>query len=93
MSNFTGTAFTTVAVVVGTTELRRVADQKWNTDNPKSVPRELLPVMTPVLGGFVLGIFLFAFGMVSEYLASLFCILIIVSALAVNGSAAFGLIK
>jgi hypothetical protein len=91
LSDFTGMAFTTVAVVVGTTELRRVADQKWNTANPKAVQRKLLPVMSPVIGGFVLGVFLFALGMVNEYLANLFCILLIVSALLINGISVFSL--
>jgi hypothetical protein len=93
VSDFTSMAFTTVVVVAGSTELRRVADQKWNTDNPKAVPRVLMSPMSPVLGGFVLGIFLFALGMVNEYLANLFCILLIVAALLINGVAAFSLFK
>lgn len=93
MSDFTGMAFTTVAIAVGSTEAKRVADMKWNTDNPHAKPRDLVPVMTPVLGGFVLGIFLFAFGMVNEYLANLFCILIIVGSLLTNGVAMFSLYK
>lgn len=85
-------AFTTVVIAVGSAEAKRVVDSKWNTDNPHAKPRELTPVMTPVLGGFVLGIFLFAFGMVNEYLANLFCILIIVGSLLINGMSIFELL-
>lgn len=48
--------------------------------------------MKPVLGGFVLGIFLFAFGMANENLATRFCVLVAVAAVLVNGKSLFGLL-
>lgn len=81
MSSYTSLAFTTVVITVGATQLKRLSDERKGVKN-------LTPLMTPVFGGFVLGLFLFAFGMVSERLAKLFCILIIVGALTWNGTAA-----
>jgi hypothetical protein len=74
MPNYTSTAMLTVLVAVGSGEAARIATKK---------PM----VMTPVIGGFALGIFLFAFGMVSQPLAVKFCILIIVASLLKNGVA------
>jgi hypothetical protein len=91
MPSFTGMAFTTVVIVVGSAEAKRVVDSKWNTDNAKSPQRKVSTDMSPVIGGFVLGIFLFAFGMINEYLANLFCLLLIVAALINNGLAVFSL--
>ena len=68
-----GLAVTTVVVAVGSTEASRIVQGK-----PMA--------MSPVIGGFVLGMFLFAFGMVNADLAKKFCILIIISALLINGA-------
>lgn len=89
MSDFTGMAFTTVIVAVGSTEARRIVDVNWNNANPKAVQRKTSSAMSPVIGGFILGVFLFAFGMVNEHLATLFCVLLIVSALLINGLSLF----
>ena len=40
---------------------------------------------SPVVGGFILGIFLYAFGMVQPGLTQKLCILIIIGSLLVNG--------
>jgi uncharacterized membrane protein YdcZ (DUF606 family) len=67
-----GLALLTVLVAVGSTEASRmVKGQK--------------PTMSPVIGGFVLGIFLFSFMSIHPALGSKFCYLIIVSALLING--------
>lgn len=68
-----GLAVTTVVVAVGSTEASRVVQGKNMA-------------MSPVIGGFILGMFLFAFGMVNQQLAAKFCYLIIVSALLINGA-------
>lgn len=67
-----GLAIMTVLVTVGSTEANRIVNGK-----PMNI--------SPVLGGFVLGIFLFAFLMVNPKLGSKFCYLIIISALLING--------
>lgn len=72
MPDFTSTAMVTVVVAVGSAEAARVA---------KKEPMN----MSPVIGGFLLGVFLFAFGMISESVATKFCVLIIVASLLVNG--------
>lgn len=85
MPNYTMTAVTTVAVVVGTAEATRLAKQKAGDKNPGTV-------MGPVLGGFTLGLFLFAAGIASEHLATLLCVLLIISALLLNGQNLFSLL-
>lgn len=45
--------------------------------------------MKPIIGGFVLGLFLFAFGGINEKLATQFCILLIVASLLINGMSLF----
>lgn len=72
MSSFTGLALTTAVVAAGSTEARYLAEKK-----PLS--------MKPVIGGFVLGVFLFALGMASESVTRKFCYFIIITALLVNG--------
>lgn len=72
-----GLAILTVLVTVGSTEANRVLNGK---------PMD----SSPVIGGFILGIFLFAFMMMHPQLGTKFCYLIIVSALLINGS---GLMK
>lgn len=80
MSNFTTLAVTTAVIAVGSTEARYLADKK---------PME----MKPVIGGFILGLFLFAFGMANENLAAKFCYLIIATALLTNGVKLFQILK
>jgi hypothetical protein len=45
--------------------------------------------MSPVLGGFALGLFLFAAGIAHERLATMLCLLIVISSLLINGHALF----
>lgn len=45
------------------------------------------PTMKPVIGGFALGVGLYALDGVSDQLASAFCVLIIVGSLLMNGPA------
>lgn len=85
MPNYTTTAVLTVAVAVGGAEATRLAKARDGADNPGTV-------MGPVLGGFTLGLFLFAAGMASEYLATLLCILIALSSLLLNGQNLFTLL-
>lgn len=85
MPNYTATAVLTVAVAVGGAEVSRLAKIKAGDKNPGTV-------MGPVLGGFTLGLFLFAAGIASEYLATLLCLLIIISALLLNGMQVFSLL-
>jgi len=82
MSSYTATAVTAVVVVVAGAEVSRLAALKAGTA-PKAT------VMGPVLGGFTLGLFLFAAGIANEYLASLFCLLLIIGSLLVNGGNLF----
>lgn len=85
MSNYTATAVTAVVVVVAGAEVTRLAALKAGKPAPSSV-------MGPVLGGFTLGVFLFAAGIANEYLASLFCLLLIIGSLLVNGPALFAVL-
>lgn len=78
--NYTSLAFTTCVVAVGSAEAKLLAEKK-----PLA--------MKPVLGGFMLGIFLFAIGMASESVATKMCILIIVTALLLNGIQLFSIMK
>lgn len=80
MSNFTGLAMVTCVITVGATEAALIKKHKT-------------PSIRPVIGGFVLGLFLFAFGIMNEELATLFCYLIIVGALLINGASLFALAK
>jgi hypothetical protein len=82
MPNYTLTAVTAVTVVVAGAEVSRLAAIKAGKPNNTTV-------MGPVLGGFTLGLFLFAAGIANEYLASLFCLLLIIGSLLVNGTALF----
>lgn len=68
-----GLAILTVVVTVGSTEANRVMNGKEQTGSP-------------IIGGFILGIFLFAFMAVNPSLGSKFCYLIIISALLLNGN-------
>jgi uncharacterized membrane protein YdcZ (DUF606 family) len=67
-----GIALTTVLVTVGSAEANRMVQGKPLNSSP-------------VIGGFILGIFLFTFLMLNPSLATKFCYLIIVSALLING--------
>ena len=98
MPSYTATVIGTVLVVVGGAEVTRLANQKWNaerTDKQKAL-RQLKPVgsvMSPVLGGFALGLFLFAAGIASERLASMLCLLFVVGSLLINGQNLFALLN
>jgi hypothetical protein len=65
-----------VLVAVGSTESQSLIKDKKLT-------------MRPVIGGFILGIFLYAFGMMNARLGRLIAILVIVGALTFNGTALF----
>ena len=69
----------TVAVVVATTEAAQIS-------NGRGVS------VTPIIGGFVLGGFLFAIGAANEKLGSQFAALILVTALLINGVPLLGLV-
>lgn len=71
-----GLTIATVVIAVGTTEAKSVIGGKGFD-------------LKPVIGGFILGIFLFGLGSVNAKLASNFCILIIITALLVNGIQVF----
>lgn len=91
MSSYTLTAVATVAVAVAGAEVSRLAAIKHNADHPRDV-RPVIGTMSPVLGGFALGLFLFAAGIASERLATMFCLLIVVASLLVNGQALFSVL-
>ena len=78
--SYTTLAVTTSVVAVASAQASKLADKK---------PLE----MKPVIGGFILGLFLFAFGMVDEKLASKLCILVIVTAILMNGVKLFQILK
>jgi len=80
MPNFTSLAMVTSVVTTGATEAALLK---------KGKP----PTMKPVIGGFLLGLFLFGLGMVNERIGTLFCYLIIVGALLVNGASLFAIAK
>lgn len=73
-----GLTIATVLVAVGTTETKTVIGGKGFQ-------------LRPVIGGFILGIFLFGLGSVNASLAKNFCILIIVTAILINGAQVFKL--
>jgi uncharacterized membrane protein YdcZ (DUF606 family) len=79
------TAVATVALAVGSTEAARLVHQKQNHDHPGWKQWKISSPMHPVIAGFSLGLFLFAAGIANERLATLLCLLIVVSALLVNG--------
>jgi hypothetical protein len=80
MPNYSAVVVTTVLVAVGGAEAKRITHKE--------------PLgMSPVLGGFLLGIFLFAFGIANAGLAAKFCLLIIVSSTLVNGLSVFSLLS
>jgi len=85
---YTTLAFTTVVVAVGGAEAARLAHRDASG---AAAPQPFS--MSPVIGGFVLGLFLFAAGIASEYIATLFCYLIIISSLLVNGLSVFAIAK
>lgn len=70
--DYTTTSFLTVLVVVGGAEASRITQGK---------PL----VFKPVVSGFLLGLFLFVFGIASEQVATKICYLIIVASLLANG--------
>lgn len=99
MSSYTMTAVTTVVVAVAGAELSRYNNLRYNEAHPKlpeynpkgkgPMKRNVTTVMHPVIAGFTLGLFLFAFGMANERLATLLCLLIVVGSLINNGSHLF----
>jgi len=68
----TAQALVVAAVVVGTTEA-------------KTIKSGHAPSFKPVLGGFMLGLFLIAISAANDHIANLFGILIILSAILTNG--------
>ena len=68
----TSQALVVSAVVVGTTEA-------------KAIKSGHAPAFRPVLGGFMLGLFLIAIASVNDHIANLFGILIVISAILANG--------
>ena len=68
----TSQALVVAAVVVGTTEA-------------KSIKSGHAPAFKPVLGGFMLGLFLIALSAANDHIANLFGVLIVVSAILLNG--------
>jgi hypothetical protein len=74
MMDFTSLVIITVLVTVGGSEAKRVT-----TGKP--------PDLSPVLGGFLLGLILFLLGIASEEITKDLCYLIIVSSLIINGTA------
>lgn len=72
--DFTSLVIITVVVTVGGSEAKRVT-------TGESVE------LTPVLGGFLLGMILFLVGIGSEEITTDICYLIIVSSLIINGAA------
>lgn len=77
--SFTGLVFITSATAVAGAEAKNIV---------KGEPLE----MKPVIGGFTLGVFLFAAGIVNEKIAAYLCYLIIVSSLVINGLPLFKLL-
>ena len=77
---YTTLAMTTAVITAASSEAKLLADKK-----PLA--------MKPVIGSFILGLFLFAFGMANENLATKFCYLVIASALLMNGLKLFAILK
>lgn len=69
-------ALVTVIIAVGSTEAKSVLAGKPMT-------------MKPVIGGFILGLFLFTFAGVNQKLFTSFCYLVIAASLLVNGNEFF----
>ena len=96
MPSYTSTVMGTVLVAVGGAEVTRLANKKWNaerSDRLKALritrPDDPMP---PILGGFALGMFLFAAGIAHERLATMLCLLIVVASLLINGQNLFALL-
>lgn len=77
---YTSLAMTTAVIAALGAEAKLIAEKK-----PLA--------MKPVIGSFVLGLFLFAFGMADENLARKICYLVIASALLMNGLKLFSVLK
>jgi hypothetical protein len=97
MPSYTSTVLGTVIVVVGGAQVTRMANRKWNderSDRLKALritrPEDPMP---PVLGGFALGLFLFAAGIAHERLATMLCLLIVITSLMLNGQNLFTLLS
>lgn len=80
MADIQSLAMVTTLVTVGSTEAARL--KKGHA-----------PTMQPVIAGFILGVFLFGFGMASPRITALFCYLIMIGAVLVNGAALFAIAK
>jgi hypothetical protein len=74
--NPTVLTLTTVAVAVGSNEAKKVVTGKGLAINP-------------IIGGFILGIFILGIATVNAGLATKFCVLLIVTSLLVNGPSLF----
>lgn len=68
----TSKALLTAAVVVGSTEAKRIKSGQGVT-------------VKPLIAGFMLGLFLLALGSINDHISNLFAILIVISALLLNG--------
>ncbi len=68
----TSSALVTAAVVVASSEAKRIKNKQ-------------APTIKPVLGGFMLGFFLLALGSANDHIANLFAILIVITAILTNG--------
>lgn len=89
MPSYTSSVMATVGVSVGCALVARYAHIKQNEAHPGWKQWEIKPVMHPVIGGFALGLFLFAAGMINERIATLLCLLVVVSSLVINGAPLF----
>jgi hypothetical protein len=78
--SYTTLAVTTAVVTGISAEAKYLAEKK---------PLE----MKPVIGAFILGTFLFAFGMVNENVATKLCYLIMITAILMNGLKLFPILK
>ncbi len=72
-----GTILLTVATVVGTTEAKALYAPGKNKQGKLTV--------RPVIAGFAMGVFLFAFDSINSDITTKLCVLIIISALLING--------
>lgn len=80
MADAQSLAMTTVLIAVGSTEAALISKKK-------------APTMKPVIGGFILGVFLMALAAVNNDVTAKFCYLIILGSLLVNGAAALKIAK
>ena len=68
----TAQALIVAAVVVGSSEANKITNKQ-------------APTFKPILGGFMLGIFLIALSGINDHIANLFGVLIVISSILLNG--------